>query len=105
MVPMLTNTLIKEKKATDILDHKWIDTFFNPKVGKRGAEIIEARKLSSAASAANGAIDHIENWVNGSDGWTSMCIHSDGSYGVPKDLIYSFPVVCKGGKYEIVKGI
>lgn len=63
MVPSLANTLIKGKKATDILEHKWIDTFFHPKVGKRGAEIIEARKSSSAASAANAAMEHIRDWV------------------------------------------
>lgn len=63
MVPCLTNTLIKGKKATELLDHKWIDTFFHPKVGKRGAEIIEARKASSAASAGNSALEHIRDWV------------------------------------------
>jgi len=103
MVPMLTKATIKGKKALDILDAKWIDTFFNPKVGKRGAEIIEARKLSSAASAANAAIEHIRDWALGSDGITSMAVPSDGSYGVPTGLIYSFPVKCGGGKYTIIK--
>jgi len=102
---MLTNTTVKGKKATDLLDHKWIDTFFHPKIGKRGAEIIAARKLSSAASAANGAIEHIRDWVLGSDDWTSMAIHSNGEYGIPKGLLFSYPVVCTGGKYEIVNGI
>lgn len=105
MVPSLANTLIKGKKATDILEHKWIDTFFHPKVGKRGAEIIEARKSSSAASAANAAMEHIRDWVLGSNGWTSMAIYSTGQYGIPKDLIFSFPVVTKNGKYTVVDGI
>src|SRR5690606_713513 len=77
-----------------------------PVVGKRGAAIIEARGLSSAASAANAAIDHIRDWVLGTDGkWVTMGIPSDGSYGIPKDVIYGFPVTCKDGRYEIVQGL
>jgi malate dehydrogenase len=87
-------------------DEAWNRETFIPKVGKRGAAIIEARGLSSAASAANAAIDHIRDWVLGSNGkWATMGIPSDGSYGIPKDVMYGFPVVCKDGKYEIVQGL
>ena len=74
---------------------------------KRGAAIIEARGLSSAASAANAAVDHIRDWVAGTrDGdWVSMGIPSDGSYGIPEGVIYGYPVTCKGGQYQIVKGL
>lgn len=99
---MLTDTLVKGKKIWDNIDKKWVDEFFHPKVGKRGAEIIAFRKLSSAASAANAALEHIRDWECGVSGWTSMGIPSDGSYGVPKGLIYSFPVRINNGKYEIV---
>ena len=87
-------------------DETWNRETFIPKVGKRGAAIIEARGLSSAASAANAAIDHIRDWSLGTDGkWATMGIPSYGSYGIPKDVIYGFPVVCKDGKYEIVQGL
>ena len=87
-------------------DEEWNRGEFIPKVGKRGAAIIEARGLSSAASAANAAIDHIRDWVLGTGGkWTTMGIPSDGSYGIPKDVIYGFPVTCRDGHYEIVQGL
>jgi malate dehydrogenase len=87
-------------------DDAWNRDTFIPKVGKRGAAIIEARGLSSAASAANAAIDHVHDWLLGSDGkWVTMGVPSDGSYGIPVDVIYGFPVVTKDGKYEIVKGL
>ncbi|HEX4852962.1 MULTISPECIES: malate dehydrogenase [Arenimonas] len=87
-------------------DEAWNRETFIPKVGKRGAAIIEARGLSSAASAANAAIDHVRDWVLGTNGkWTTMGIPSDGSYGIPKDVMYGFPVTCKDGKYEIVQGL
>jgi malate dehydrogenase len=88
-------------------DMDWVRDTFIPTVAKRGAAIIEARGASSAASAANAALDHVYDWVNGTpDGdWTSMAIRSDGSYGVPEGLISSFPVVCRGGGYEIVQGL
>lgn len=88
-------------------DEKWLAEEFIPTVAKRGAAIIEARGASSAASAANAAIDHVYTWVNGTaDGdWTSMGIPSDGSYGVPEGLISSFPVTTKDGQYEIVQGL
>lgn len=88
-----------------LVDKKWINEEFIPVVQQRGAAIIKARKLSSAASAANAAIAHIRDWVRGTSGWTSMAVPSDGSYNVPKGLIFSYPVVCKDGKYEIVKGL
>ena len=89
-----------------INDENWNRASFIPTVGKRGAAIIEARGLSSAASAANAAIDHIHDWVLGTDGeWTTMGIPSDGSYGIPEGVMYGFPVVCKDGGYEIVQGL
>jgi len=90
-----------------INDQGWLEKDFIPTIQKRGAAIIEARGLSSAASAANAAIDHIRDWVYGTrDGdWVSMGIPSDGSYGIPQDIIYGYPVTCKNGRYEIVKGL
>ncbi len=92
-------------KAVD--DHEWVDTVFIPTVAKRGAAIIEARGASSAASAANAAVDHIRSWVQGTpDGdWVSMGIPSDGSYGVAEGIISSFPVTCSGGDYTVVDGL
>ena len=89
-----------------INDETWNRETFIPKVGKRGAAIIEARGLSSAASAANAAIDHIHDWVLGSNGgWVTMGIASDGSYGIPEGVIYGFPVTCEGGKYTMVRDL
>ena len=80
---------------------------FIPTIQKRGAAIIDARGLSSAASAANAAIDHIRDWVHGTraGNWVSMGIPSDGSYGIPEGIIYGFPVTCKDGEYKIVQGL
>ena len=90
-----------------INDQAWLEQTFIPTVQKRGAAIIEARGLSSAASAANAAIDHIRDWTHGTrDGdWVTMGIPSDGSYGIPEGVLFGYPVTCRGGKYEIVKGI
>ena len=90
-----------------INDQAWLETTFIPTVQKRGAAIIEARGLSSAASAANAAIDHVRNWVLGSDegDWVSMGIPSDGSYGIPEGVLYGYPVNCRNGAIEIVKGL
>jgi malate dehydrogenase len=90
-----------------INDQKWLENDFIPTIQKRGAAIIDARGLSSAASAANAAIEHVRDWVFGTrDGdWVSMGVPSDGSYGIPEGVRYGYPTVCKGGKYEIVKGI
>jgi malate dehydrogenase len=96
------------KKIWDqIRDQQWLESTFIPTVQKRGAAIIEARGLSSAASAANAAIDHVRDWVHGSrDGdWVTMGIPSDGSYGIPEGVMYGYPVTCRNGSYQIVKGI
>lgn len=89
-----------------INDQEWNANVFLPTVGKRGAAIIEARGLSSAASAANAAIDHIHDWWLGTDGeWTTMGVPSDGSYGIPEGTMFGFPVTCANGQYEIVQGL
>jgi malate dehydrogenase len=89
-----------------INDDAWNRDTFLPTVGKRGAAIIEARGLSSAASAANAAIDHMRDWVLGTNGrWVTMGIPSDGSYDIPKDVIYGYPVTCQNGEYTIVQGL
>jgi malate dehydrogenase len=89
-----------------INDDAWNRDTFIPTVGKRGAAIIEARGLSSAASAANAAIDHMRDWVLGTNGrWVTMGIPSDGSYGIPEEVMYGFPVTCANGEYTMVKGL
>ncbi|MGA2548762.1 MAG: malate dehydrogenase [Burkholderiaceae bacterium] len=89
-----------------INDEEWNRTVFIPTVGKRGAAIIDARGLSSAASAANAAIDHVHDWLIGSGGkWVTMGIPSDGSYGIPEDIIYGFPVTTSLGRYERIKDL
>ncbi|MCK8677193.1 malate dehydrogenase [Streptomyces lichenis] len=106
--PDIFHAEIAGKNAAETVnDEAWLADTFIPTVAKRGAAIIEARGASSAASAANAAIDHVYSWVNGTPAgdWTSMGIPSDGSYGVPEGLISSFPVTCKDGKYEIVQGL
>ncbi|MFJ8072647.1 malate dehydrogenase [Streptomyces sp. NPDC096176] len=106
--PDIFHAEIAGKNAAEIVnDEAWLADTFIPTVAKRGAAIIEARGASSAASAANAALDHVHTWVNGTAAgdWTSMGIPSDGSYGVPEGLISSFPVTCKDGKYEIVQGL
>ena len=106
--PDIFHATIAGKNAAEVVnDEKWLAEDFIPTVAKRGAAIIEARGASSAASAANAAIDHVYTWVNGTaDGdWVSMGIPSDGSYGVPEGLISSFPVTTKDGAYEIVQGL
>lgn len=104
--PDINHATVAGSKATDLVDEAWTLEEFIPTVQQRGAAIIKARGLSSAASAANAAIEHIRDWALGTSGKiVSMGIHSDGSYGVEKGLIYSFPVVCAGGNYEIVQGL
>lgn len=89
-----------------INDDAWNKDVFLPTVGKRGAAIIDARGLSSAASAANAAIDHVRDWVLGSNGkWVTMGIASDGSYDIPEEIIYGYPVICVNGEYQMVKGL
>jgi malate dehydrogenase len=96
-----------ENAAKVVNDQQWLDDDFIPTVQKRGAAIIEARGASSAASAANAAVDHVHDWVLGtpSGDWVSMAIPSDGSYGVEEELISSFPVTCSDGSWEIVQGL
>jgi malate dehydrogenase len=105
--PDLSHTLVKGQPAKALVDQKWISEQFIPTVQQRGAAVIKARGSSSAASAASAAIDHVRTWVMGTaeGDWTSMAIPSDGSYGVPEGLIYSYPVTCRGGGYQIVPGL
>ena len=105
--PDLFHAKVKGQAAIDLVDREWFENDFIPKVAKRGAAIIEARGASSAASAANAAIDHVFDWVDGTpDGdWVSMSVPSDGSYGVPEGIISSFPCTCSGGEYSIVQGL
>lgn len=99
-------TIEGESVKEAINDQDWNANVFLPTVGKRGAAIIEARGLSSAASAANAAIDHIRDWVLGTNGqWVTMGVPSDGSYGIPKDTVFGFPVTCENGEYQIVQGL
>ncbi|MGZ4594446.1 MAG: malate dehydrogenase, partial [Actinomycetes bacterium] len=102
--PDIFHAEVAGRNAAEIVDEKWLESDFIPTVAKRGAAIIEARGSSSAASAANAAIDHVYDWVNGTPegDWTSAAIASDGSYGVPEGLISSFPVVSRDGRWEIV---
>src|SRR6188472_4485914 len=106
--PDLFHAEVGGRNAYELVgDHAWVDGTFIPTVAKRGAAIIEARGLSSAASAANAAIDHMHTWALGTPkgDWASMAIVSDGSYGVPEGLISSFPCTTKKGKYELVSGL
>ncbi len=99
-------TIAGQSVKAMINDDAWNKDVFLPTVGKRGAAIIEARGLSSAASAANAAIDHIRDWVLGTNGkWVTMGIPSDGSYDIPQDIIYGYPVTCANGEYQIVQGL
>lgn len=92
--------------AAQVNDQAWVESNFIPTVQQRGAAIIEARGLSSAASAANAALDHMRDWIHGSNGnWVSMGVPSDGSYGIPEGVIYGFPCVCENGEYKIVQGL
>lgn len=105
--PDISNTTVGGKTASELVDEAWYRDTFIPTVQQRGAAIIEARGASSAASAANAAIDHMHSWALGTaeGDWVSMAIPSDGSYGIPEGLIYSFPVTCSGGEYSIVQGL
>ncbi len=105
MFPDLFNAKVNGERAVDQVDMEWYENEYIPRVGKRGAEVIEARGASSAASAANAAIDHMRDWVSGADGLRSMAVASDGSYGVAEGIISSFPVRVAGGEYEIVQGL
>ena len=95
------------KAVKDLIDDQvWNADTFLPTVGKRGAAIIEARGVSSAASAANAAIDHMHDWALGTKGkWVTMGVPSNGEYGIPKDVMFGFPVTCEGGEYKLVEGL
>lgn len=105
--PDINHCLVKGQQARSLVDAEWIEKTFIPTVQQRGAAIIKARGASSAASAGSAAIDHVRDWFRGSSNgdWVSMGIPSDGSYGIPEGVIYSYPVVCRGGHYEIVQGL
>jgi malate dehydrogenase len=108
MYPDLVNARVKGERAWDAVgDEAWIANEFIPTVGKRGAAIIEARGASSAASAANAAIDHVRDWALGTPGddWVSMAVPSDGSYGVDEGLISGFPCRCTDGEWTVVEGL
>src|SRR6185312_16925706 len=104
MFPDLFNAKVNGERAVDQVDMDWYENEYIPRVGKRGAEIIEARGASSAASAANAAIDHVRDWVKGSDGLRSMVVRSGGEYGVEEGIMSSFPVRCSGGAYDFAQG-
>jgi malate dehydrogenase len=104
--PDISHATVNGRPVVDLVDERWLADEFIPRVAKRGAEIIEVRGSSSAASAASAAIDHVHDWVNGTgDRWTSAGIVSDGSYGVPEGIVSSFPVRSVDGEWQIVQGL
>jgi malate dehydrogenase len=105
--PDISHATVAGQPATDLVDRDWVRNEFIPTVQQRGAAIIKARGASSAASAANAAIDHVRDWMLGTpgDSWVSMAVPSDGSYGIAEGVIYSYPVRCRAGGYEIVKDL
>ena len=103
--PDLTYATIGSDSVMDLIDHHWYVDEFIPRVAKRGAEIIEVRGKSSAASAALSAVDHMHDWINGTERWSTAAIPSDGSYGVPEGLLFGFPTVARGGEWQIVDGL
>ena len=105
MYPDLCHATVRGAPALDLVDLDWVENEFMPTVQKRGAAIIAARGASSAASAANAAIDHVRDWVAGTDGVVSMGVLSDGSYGIAEGVIFSYPVTCAAGEWRIVEGL
>jgi malate dehydrogenase len=105
--PDVFHARVAGRPASELVEQDWLEGEFLPKVQKRGAEIIEARGASSAASAANATVDHMRDWVLGTadDDWVSMSVPSDGSYGVPEGIISSFPCTTRDGAYRIVQGL
>jgi malate dehydrogenase len=105
--PDIYHATVAGKPATELVDEQWVTDEFIPTVQQRGAAIIKARGASSAASAASAAIDHMRDWALGTpeDDWVSMAVAADGSYGIAEGVIYSYPVRCSGGSYEIVQGL
>lgn len=109
MYPDLSHVTVKGKAVRSTLDNAWVEKEFIPEVQQRGTAIINARKASSAASAASAAVDHVRDWSLGSSNrWVSMCVNSDlynGEYGIPKGIIFSYPMVCSNGAYQLVKNL
>ncbi|HUP90712.1 MAG TPA: malate dehydrogenase [Solimonas sp.] len=104
--PDISHTTVKGQPAKSLVSQEWVEKDFIPTVQQRGAAIIKARGLSSAASAASAAVDHMRDWALGSNGkWVSMGVPSDGSYGVKPGIVYGYPCICKNGGYEIVQGL
>jgi malate dehydrogenase len=105
--PDISNSLVNNNPAVELVDQKWLEGTFIPTVQQRGAAIIKARGASSAASAGSSAVDHMRDWVLGTAAgdWVSMAIYSDGSYGIEPGLMYSYPVTCSNGSYQIVQGL
>ncbi len=105
--PDISKTTVNGKAAEGLVERAWYESEFIPTVQQRGAAVIKARGASSAASAANAAVDHMRTWALGTaeGDWVSMAVYSDGSYGIDKGLIYSFPVTCKNGDWQIVQGL
>src|SRR5690606_22708005 len=99
--PDLHHATVDGRPALEVVDRAWYEQEFIPRVAKRGAEVIAARGASSAASAANAALEHMRLWARGCDDWTSMGVFADGSYGIPEGLVFSFPVRCENGDYHI----
>jgi malate dehydrogenase len=105
--PDISHCLVEGKPAKSLVDAQWIEESFIPVVQQRGAAIIKARGASSAASAASAALDHVRDWIRGTPAgdYTSMAVPSDGSYGIREGVIYSYPVVCRNGEYQVVQGL
>lgn len=105
--PDISNCIVNGTPALELVTRDWAIDHFIPRIQRRGAEIIEARGLSSAASAADAVVDHVRDWALGTkqDDWVSMSVMSDGSYGISQGIVFSMPVTCKAGEYEIVQGL
>lgn len=103
--PDITYATVGGKKVADLVDHEWYVNEFIPRVAKRGAEIIEVRGKSSAASAASSAVDHMRDWIQGTDTWASAAIPSTGAYGIPEGIILGLPTIARNGEWEVVEGL
>jgi malate dehydrogenase len=105
--PDISHALVAGKSAASLVERSWVEQTFIPTVQQRGAAVIKARGSSSAASAASAALDHMRSWFSGTapGDWVSMAIPADGSYGIGEGIIYSYPVTCRDGRYEIVPGL
>jgi malate dehydrogenase len=105
--PDISNCLIDGKPAFDLVSRDWAIDHFIPRIQRRGSEIIQARGLSSAASAADAIVAHVHDWALGTpdEDWVSMSVASDGSYGISEGIVFSFPVTCSDGEYRIVQGL